>query len=131
MRPILNVTLGLLAPALLLTAGCQRLNFEHAVKLEPGDVRGFPVDAPRGEQKVAVEVRAADAPVDVYVVLAEDENDPLNRLLSGRAPENVLASKKQVKETTLEATVPAKKKFSVLLANAPKTTSVALKIAGR
>ncbi len=124
----------LIAPAVLILAvlpGCaQRVSVERTVTLEPGDIlQPAIVDAPRGQQKVRVEVGAAE-PVDVDVALESDANPIMDALRAGKRPDaaKVLASKQGARNETLEATIPAGKSYTVILSGARKKTEVKLKV---
>src|SRR5437870_83616 len=125
----------------LFVAGCQRpLNYEKTFRMEPGDVQAFPVDAPQREQKVRVEVTTSGVLLNVYVVRAQDEEAARQALLSDRKPTSSLAKTEitpgQKPSTSsvasgLDATIPAKTGFTVLLNGATKSCDVTLKITGR
>ena len=110
--------------------GCQRLNHERTIDLNEGDVREIVIDGPRGEQLVTVSVNA-DSPVDVYVVLEGDLEKTRNTLMNQKTPTGELACKRAVRNDSLEATIPARSNFAVLLSGARKRTDVKLKIMGR
>jgi len=117
------------------TAGCQRpLNYEKTLKMEPGDVHSFPVDAPQREQKVRVEV---DAPgtLNVYVVRESDEEAARHALLALKKPTSTLAKVEPAEPSTtpivLETTIPAKTGFVVILSGIKKAAEVRVKITGR
>ncbi len=130
MHGIVRRSLCFLASAVLL-AGCQKLDYEQTLKMEAGDVKSFPVDPPRSEQKVTVTVTSTIAPVNVYLVLEKDQEAALKALDHYQKPVNPLASQEKTQDATLEATVPAKTGYVVLLAGATKDTEVKIKITGR
>ncbi len=118
---------------LLLVAGCQPLNYETTYTIPAVGSQSTAFAAPRYAQKIKVTVTAQDGPVDTYVVKDPDgkygENAPL-----GKPPaESVIASKTSTKaeEYTLEATVPAKTAYAILLYAHKKKTEVKLKVTGR
>jgi hypothetical protein len=117
--------------AVLLAPACQRLNYEKSFEIDADDVQAVLIDPPRSDQKVSISVSATGSPVDVYVVLEKDKPAAMKRLKDFQKPENTLAAKEKVQSDTLEATVPAKSGFVVLLANAKKTAQVQLKITGK
>jgi hypothetical protein len=122
-RFVLVLCLAALAP------GCQKVNFDQTINLSAGSIEERTIDAPRGEQKVRVSVASAE-PVDVDVVLEANKAAVMETLLSGKRPaaDKVLASKAKAKTDTLSATIPAGKKYAVLLSSATKTTAVKLSV---
>jgi hypothetical protein len=98
--------------------------------LNEGDVREIVIDGPRGEQLVTVSVNA-DSPVDVHIVLEGDLEKTRNTLMNQKTPTGELAGKRAVRNDSLEATIPARSNFAVLLSGARKRTDVKLKIMGR
>jgi hypothetical protein len=130
MRWTNGLALGGLA-AVLLTAGCQKLNFEKTQALGPGDVRSFEIDAPKRDQTVSIEVSSSAAPITVCVATEDRSSAVEQALVSGKKPEGTLAHKEKVQNETIEVTAPAKKKFVVFLAEASKETQVSVKIKGK
>lgn len=117
--------------ALLVVIGCgQRLNVEKTIKLDVGDVNEISVDAPSGEQKVSVEVSSSASEINVYVVL-EENLAHVKANVQSPDPAKVLAGKAKIKEETLEATIPAGKKYAVVIGAARKPTEVKLKVVGK
>ena len=129
--------LGSLAPWLLgccLAGGCQRLDTERTLNLEPTQSHALLFDAPRSEQQVSVTIHSPGAPVEVYVVLEKNREQAMQTLEQGRRPakEQLLASKDKAEEATLETTVPARNAFAVLLnSKASKAAQVKVKVTGR
>jgi hypothetical protein len=116
----------------LLFAGCGKLNDERTVRLETGDVKSFHYDPPPNERRVTVVVTPGDAAVDVYLVTESEHRAAEESLLHEKKPAKTLASKENVsREETVEATVPAKTAFAVLLCGARKNTQVKLKVTGQ
>jgi len=131
MRFFTRSILGLLALALLMAVGCQQhLNEQRDIHVTPGTVKLVSIDGPSRQQKINVEVTSS-APVDVYIVLSSGQ-EAEDKMLDGKRldPSNVLASKDQVENATLDATVPAKNRFCVVVKNAKKAADVKLKITG-
>ena len=110
-------------------SGCG-LNHERTIQLDEGDVREVIIDGPSRDQNVTVSVNAGE-PIDVYVVLEAELDKTRNVLMDQKAPTGPLAGKKAIQNESLEATIPAKSKFAVLLSGARKRTDVKLKITGR
>jgi hypothetical protein len=116
----------------LLAGGCNRaLNFEKTLAMGPGDVKSFSVDAPRGEQKVTVTFTSSEAPVDVYVALEKDLESAASAIQNFKTPNSVLANQLKARTGSIEAVIPAKEAFGVIVANAIKDSSVQVKIAGK
>jgi hypothetical protein len=129
-----TVFCGLSFLAILLVAlpGCgQRLNYDTTVDLREAEVQSLTVDAPKKEQKVTITVSSAGSPIDVYVVLDKDKEAGKQALLDYKKPTGSLAGKTKTQDATLEATIPAKTEFAVLLGGANKSTRVTVKVSGR
>ena len=125
-----------IAARLLRAAGCGKVNMEKAATLEPGDFKAITIDAPRGEQKVSVSATSTGAPIDVYVALEGDQDAALklaeDLARGNKPPSSVIASKQKDTEATLDAVIPARKGYSVLLVNgSTKKADVKIKIAGK
>src|SRR5438552_193693 len=104
--------------------GCQwPLNYEKTAQMSVGDVQVFPVEAPKRDQKIAVAVSSSNGPVNVYVVLEKDQEAAKRALLDGRKPANSLGDKEKMQEATIEATIPAKNGFVVMLGGVTKDTT--------
>jgi hypothetical protein len=117
---------------ILALAGCgQRLDYESTVQLDAGEVQSLGVDPPRREQRVSVTVTSTSVPVDVYVVLEKDKESGKQALLDVKKPAESLASKTKTQQATLEATIPAKTGFAILLGGATKSSQVKVKVIGR
>jgi hypothetical protein len=127
-RPI-TLLLGFFAAALLAMPGCQQVNVEKALTLEPGDIlQPAIVDGPRSLQKIRVEVTATE-PIDVDLALESDATDVVNGLRASKRPQGkVLATKQGVKSDSVEATIPAGKSYTVIVSGAKKKSEVKLKV---
>jgi hypothetical protein len=122
----------LLAAVLAVLPGCgQRLNYETTVHLSDGDVQLVLVDPPRSEQNVTVTATSSSSPVDVYLVLDKDKEAAKQTLLDRRKPAAVLAGVAKTRDATLEATIPAKSGFAILLGGASKQSEVRVRVTGR
>ena len=134
MRQTAPLAWALLGSLLLLSGGCQRLDDERTVQLAPTQVHTIQFDAPRSDQKVTVTMSSPGALVEVYVVLEQNREAAVQSLDQGKRPakEQILASSEKTEEATLEATVPARSAFAVLLnSKAGKTAQVKVKVTGR
>lgn len=102
------------ALALLLLVGCQRLNYEKTFTLDaPYWTASF--DAPRGDQKVTVTATSTEEPINVFLILTEDTKEGERAAESQIKPEKALGARENSKEISFEATVPAKKEFTVFI----------------
>lgn len=127
----------LLLLPLLWAAGCSvRDTFvqEKNWTLEPTQVQALTVNAPSGNQKVTVKL-TSDVPVNVYVAASKDLPGDIDKIsdlfLSGKKP-TTLAAEEKVTDKTLEASVPAKTEFQVIVYNTgTKAASVKLKVEGK
>lgn len=115
-----------------LSIGCGRqgpLNIEQDVQLGAlGDsnIKSLPIAAASKEQKVSVLVRTNNVPIHVYVVQDKDAaklDEQLSLDVASTVP--LLAHKWDVKEGTLEATIPANSGFKVFLVNKSSTKATA------
>jgi hypothetical protein len=116
---------------LLLAVGCQPVNVEKNISIKAGEVRSLGLTAPSRSQKVKVTITPTGGPIDAYIVKDPDgkygDNPPLNKPPTA----DVLASKmSSTEEFTLEATVPARTGYAVLL-HANKQAEVKIKLVGR
>jgi hypothetical protein len=125
--------MGSVAAALLVLAGCQRVNQQKTVTLGPREVVApFIVDAPSMSQSVTVTVNPNGTPIDAYIVLEKDQAAATKALESGQAPSSSLAGKQKLTgDTTLTATVPARSAYAVLLGNSSKEATVAVKLVAK
>jgi hypothetical protein len=134
-RRSIALCVSLFAALLMTLPGCaSRVNFEKSLALEPMEIKTYTIDAPRGAQKIRIEVDSKE-PIDVDVAFESDAERFQTYLERGRTshankdgPPPVLASKQNVTQHSLEATVPAGKAFSVLISGAKKKTDVKLKV---
>jgi len=132
MRSFTQSVFGLLALSLLVAVGCQRLNVEKDIHVSPGEVQDVIIDAPRSEQKIKVDVTST-APIDVYVILSSDQQVVKDKLLGNRSPDpsKLLANQQKAENASLDATIPAKNEFRILLAGAKKPADVKVKVTSR
>ncbi len=113
----------------LVLAGCQRLHVEKPLDLNPGDLKYIEVDAPRGDQKVEIQVTATE-PVDVFVV-KEDQLREFDKKNGDFDKSKAITVKKGVKSETFQVTAEAGKKFGVILKALSKSSAVKVTIDGR
>jgi hypothetical protein len=117
---------------ILCFAGCNKaLNYEKTVTMDPGEMRSFPVDAPRANQKVTVTFTSSVAPVDVYIVLDKDLELVSREIKNYKSPGAVLNKIEKAREGSVSADIPAKNAFAAIVAGSTKETSVQLKITGK
>ncbi len=120
---------GLLALMAAL-AGCARVKDEKTVAVEPGEVKKLIVDPQKSDLKLTVTGHSTDAPVNACIVTQDDEEASMPPLMSGKAPPKALASALASKDFNLDATLPAGKGGTVLLAG-DKKTQVQVTIVGK
>ena len=116
--------------AVLLLAGCSKIHETRSFTLDSFAGNTLSISAPLSEQKVKVAV-TADQPVNVWILLekdlppgGKDDFDPDKTMKSG-----ILASEKNTKDVTLNATIPAKEKYQIYVQNpGGKTDSVTVKV---
>lgn len=116
-----------------LCGDCQeQLNYRRTVVLEPGDFKAFVLDALSGEIRARVAVKSSGSPVKVYVVREKDLEPALDRLEKGKLPDRLLASKEATEDAILEAAIPARTAFAIILACAAgKNAEVQLHVTAR
>ncbi len=121
--------------AVLLTlsmAGCNKaLNFEKKFTMGPGEVRSFSVDAPKREQHVTVTFTSSAAPVDVYVALEKDLENVSMAIQNFKKTEGVLAQLEKSSNGSLEAVIPAKTGFGLIVAGPIRDTAVEVKLTSK
>lgn len=120
---------GLLA-VLLLTGGCQPLKYEKSLTVDAGDIQTLTFDPPRYEQKLKVQVSSPGSPVSVYLVRESEAQAVQQDLNFGKAPASPLAGKDKAEEITLEATIPAKTGFALVI-HSKKKAEVKVNVTGR
>lgn len=119
------------------TLGCSVSSFKQQTSftLEGTQVRSMTIEAPASAQRATVEV-TSDVPVHVFVVASKDlpgSVDQLNEMfLANKKPTNPLASEENVTNKSIEASVPAKTEYQVIVYNpGAKSAQVKLTIQGK
>lgn len=124
--------LGYLLLLAVFVGGCQPFKYEKEFSIEPGVVEDIAIDPPSRDQNVKVTFNSSGVPVSVYVVL--EQNGPLvqEQIRKSQNPDNnlILAKKEKAEEGTVEAKIPAKSGYIVLVAGGPKKSTVKIKITG-
>jgi len=120
-----------LLAALLLLAGCQRLDLEKTLHVPVGEVHKLFIDPPRSDQKVTAQITSPGAPVSAYLVLESESDAAQKKMMDHEAPAKPLAGKDKAEDITLETTVPAKKGFVLLLRSDTNDADVKVKVTGR
>jgi hypothetical protein len=118
------------ALALVVLAGCSKLHVEKQYTLEPGTIQHVEVSPPTSDQKLKVSV-TSDEPVTVTVLLVKDipaAKGGAEDIDPGTLTTGGLGQKKDVKEATLDVTVPAKEKYRVYISGVKKLAKVTVKI---
>jgi hypothetical protein len=123
--------IGVLLTTLPSLAGCQRLNEERSYNMDALSYQTIEVPPPRYEQKVSAQVNAKGSPVSAYLVRENDKAEAEKALSAEKAPPNVLASKENGEEFTLEGTVPAGTGYILFIKAGPKRAEVKVKLTGR
>jgi hypothetical protein len=117
--------------ALLLAAGCARLNVEQSLTVGAHAQKSLIIDASSREQNVQVHVTAA-TPVGVYCFLEKDQSDAERAVTLHVASPKILASAEKSTAADLEFTVPANNPTVVLVSNADdQSVTAQVKITGR
>jgi len=112
--------------------GCgQKLDYETSLQLGEGEVQALSIDAPTRAQKVSVRATSSGSPIDFYVVLEKDKEAGKQALLDRKKPPQAVVGIAKTQEATLEAMVPVKTGFVILLGGASKSSQVKVKVTGR
>jgi hypothetical protein len=128
MRRTTRRAAGWLALALLLAAGCQRLDFENTYPLEGFDAQEIGFSPPQYEQKVTVTVTTSPAvPVSAYLVKTSD----LDAMKKDPAAVQALGKQEKSETIKFDATVPAKTDYTIYLVGTGKKTDAKVKVVGR
>ena len=120
--------LSVVAFALLTVAGCQRLNVEKTVDVDPAEIKGTVIDGPKSEQKIKVEFNSTASPINVHVVLGKDDSKVIEELFKPAPKLDIRGKAEKSQSGTVEATIPAGQDYGVYLSGAKKKTQVSLKI---
>src|SRR6266851_10501588 len=132
MRRIRSLRRCLLASLLLIVPGCgQKLDYETSLQLGEGEVQALSIDAPTRAQKVSVRATSSGSPIDFYVVLEKDKEAGKQALLDRKKAPQAVVGIAKTQEATLEAMVPVKTGFVILLGGASKSSQVKVKVTGR
>jgi hypothetical protein len=117
---------------LIAAIGCPRFTTEKTYSLGAGVVQRIDIDAPTYEQPVKVQIKSPGVPISVFIVTDEHAPAVQQALLELKEPDKsqVLGSKERFEEGTVEAKVPKKKNYVILLAGAAKNADVKVKIIG-
>lgn len=114
-----------------LLSGCgQRISVEKTVGLDVGEVQApIVLDGPKSDQKIRVDFVSTDATLTARIVIGKDEK-AIAAALQNPMPAglDIKAEAKNVKDGTLEATIPSGKDYGVYLSGAAKKTSVVVKL---
>ena len=109
----------------------KRLSEDRKFRLEVGDAKSFAFDGPRSQQQVTVTLQSSSSPVNVYLVLEKDLEAARAAVLEPRRPDAPLVAQEKTQDAKLDATVPAKEGYAVLVSGASLDTDISLKIRGR
>jgi hypothetical protein len=128
--------LPLMAFCLSVAGGCQKLNFEKSYQLEPHGLQEVIFSAPAYQQKVSVTITPASSAVSAYLCKEGDVNQVKSALDADKQPPEALliasrASKGAAEPYSLEATIPAKTGYALVLKGSGQATEVKVKLVGR
>jgi hypothetical protein len=104
---------------LLLLPGCFKpVNVKKGFDVGPDEFQSLIVSPPKSDQIVNVVVRSPDVPVDVYVVLGENE-EKLDQQVASlmKRPRDPLETKTQVSNESFDVKIPANKAFAIVMHN--------------
>lgn len=131
----------MLAIVLLVAAGCQKLNHSETAEVKMGLLweKGF--SAPAYNQDVKVTIEPESGAVSAYLVTDDNREtfkETIERLAPGKAPEAKLflagksfSTTDEKQDFVLEATVPARTPYWLILSGGKKTTKVKVKVVGK
>jgi hypothetical protein len=125
---------AVLLAALFMVPGCTPpFHFEKTFQFDFGTTQMYDIDAPRGEQKIRVEVTSAE-PVNIDVAATTQKKTAEGFIDRGRKnPEKgdaptFLASKEGVTTGSVDATIPAGTAYTVFISGTKKKTEVKLTV---
>jgi hypothetical protein len=130
MRPAMRLVV--LAGVVMVLSGCGGGLHESTANLEPLGIKSYDVDPPTYNQKVTVTIQTSKGPVSAYVVKTADKEKVEKALDGNKALDSasVLGSKvsNEKEDYTLEAKVPAKTAYSLILQAGKSPTEVKVKM---
>jgi hypothetical protein len=127
-----RASLLLVMPVLgLMPAGCQRLNDERAIHVPAGGIQPILYSAPTYAQKLTIHVSSPGAPITVCLVREEDREAAEAALDKDKTPTSTLAGMAKGEDINLEATVPAKTAYALLIRADRKAADVQIQVNGR
>jgi hypothetical protein len=105
-------------PAVLLIVGVgcgSKVNQTSTLSVKPGEARMLIVEGPKKNQRVRVEISAASAPVNVFVILSKDESGMEREVAISKPkkPTSAINGDYNVKTWSGEADIPAGAEFMV------------------
>jgi hypothetical protein len=117
----------------LTLGGCQPLNVEREYTLEGGSGKQLLLDPPKYDQNVKVEIKANKNISACIVPLAQDSDGEKAEfsLHRGKEPTGALAYKEKADAFTLEAKIPAKTGYAVVVFNPDGVAEIKVKVTGR
>jgi len=122
------------AIALLAATGCKKINIEKSYDLEPGDNSNkiLIIDPPSREQQIVVTATSSEANIGVLILKGNDEKAIEQKPEKLRSEGAILAEKSGEKTITLEATIPAKTPYMVMVSLMEnKKSAVKLTVKGK
>lgn len=115
----------------LLLTGCpkSKIHQERTFSVDAGDSYQLQIDAPTGNQKIAVSVSSKESTVNVYIVLDDQITGNKDDVDPAKLPATaILGSEKSVKDAVVSASIPAKKAYRIIVTGATKKTNVTVKV---
>jgi hypothetical protein len=117
--------------ALLLAAGCQKLDLDKKADLEPGDEIMYQITPPVRDQRVTVAAKSAGVEINLFVLKAKTDEEA-KKIIQQPDAKEILAKELNKADPTIEAVVPSGTTYYVAVANpSQKEAKVTLKITGR
>jgi hypothetical protein len=131
MRSQLRWIAALLACTLLSQAGCRKASYDKTHTLLPGEVQIISQDSARSDQKVTITITSPGTPVNAYLVREEDVPTAKECIVNGKTPPKVFDSKEKAEEITLNAAIPARTGYALILSSAGKKAEARVRLTAR
>jgi hypothetical protein len=113
--------------AIIALTGCSKIHEKREFTVGAAESHSLEISAPLSEQKVKVTL-TSDQPVNIYVLLDKDYPKGKDDFDPETLKTGIIASQKNAKEASLDATIPAKEKYRVIVGGATKQATVTVKI---
>src|SRR3954465_15435364 len=109
--------------AIFALAGCSKLHDQRTFTLGIGESNSIKISPPVSEQKLKITL-ASDQPVNIWVVLEKDVPGGANDFDPTAMKTGVLASSKNAKDASLDATIPAKEAYRIFVNGVNQKASI-------